>query len=174
MSDDNAKKDAAAGKPPEDDFTVINPPNMLAAKVQKKSGTLDDLLKSADKMLKDVSFEFDQLMDDHVKQLTAIYAKWNAAETRAEAIKAYASIANSVKGNAGTFNYALLGKIADLFRDYLDDTQPADQKPAAILSYVNAMQVVWKQKITGDGGMLGKQMVGDLMKLNQKLSGPQG
>jgi hypothetical protein len=168
MSDDK-KPDPKKEEP---DFTVITPPNLLAAKVPKKTGTLDDLLKNADKMLTSIQFEFESLMDQAIADLQKHFKEsWTDPAKRPKAVSEFSGIANTIKGQSGSFNYGLLGDIADLFRDYLDDTNPEDQNPAAILSYINAIQVVWKQKITGDGGMIGKQIVSDLIKLNQKAAG---
>src|SRR5215470_5208970 len=146
-------EDRPKDQKPEEDFSVINPPNLLGAKVQKKAGTLDDLLKNADKMLTGIQFEFETLIEQNINDLQKVFTlRWKDMETREKANYEFSQIANNVKGKAGSFGYGLLGDIADLFRDYLDDTPVADQKPAAILSYINAIQVVWKQKITGDGG----------------------
>jgi hypothetical protein len=55
-----------------------------------------------------------------------------------------------------------------LFGDYLRDTPAATQRREAIKGYIDTFNVVWGQKIKGEGGELGQQLIASLMKLNEK------
>ncbi len=159
------------GPTPDDDFSIIHPPNTLAAKTTKREGSLQDLLASADSMLSSMKEDFDALVDKALADLPAIYSQqWQVPASRKQAIVAFSRTANTLKGKSGSFGFGLLGTVADLFRDYLTDVPPEQQKAAAILNYIDTLNVVWKHKISGDGGEIGRQIVADLTKLNEQGS----
>lgn len=156
----------------DEDFSIIHPPNSLARKVKKSKGTLGDLLANADSMLAGLKDEFEGLVDRAMQQLPTIRDEaWRNPTTRPIAINSLCSIVNVIKGNSGSFGYSIMGEIADLFRDYLRETPAQEQQIDAISNYINTLQVLWKQRITGDGGDLGRQIVADLVKLNERAKG---
>lgn len=113
--------------------------------------------------------DFEALIDDVIARLPAIQAgPWSDPVRRPAAIGEFASAANTIKGKSGSFGYGVLGEVADLFVDYVRDTPPAEQQAMAIVNYVGTLQLLWKQRISGDGGALGRQIVADLTRLNSK------
>src|SRR5277367_548163 len=149
--------------------SIIHPPNRLAAKVAKRDGTITDLLANAETMLATMKDEFGTLVDKAVAELRVIYKdQWADLATRPQAVRLFHETANQFKGQSGSFNFPLLGEVADLFLDYLNDTDAADQQQAVILNYIETITIVWGQRIPGDGGPLGRQIVADLTKLNGK------
>lgn len=165
-SDDNK---SAGG---DDEVTIVQPTNVLAAKVRKVSGSLDDLLNNSERMLASMKDDFDIVMENLIAELSTTYTqRWLPEAGRSQGIVALAHAARGIKAKAGSFGFGLLSNIADLFSEYLDDTPVAEQKSAAVLSYVDSMQVVWRQKISGDGGAIGQQIIADLKKLNVKATG---
>lgn len=156
----------------DDEVTIVQPTNTLAAKVRKVSGSLEDLLNNSEKMLASMKDDFDVVMEKLVSELSSAYTqRWLPETGRRQGVVALAQTARGIKGKAGSFGFGLLSDIADLFSEYLDDTPVAEQKSAAVLSYVDAMQVIWRQKISGDGGAVGRQIISDLKKLNVKATG---
>jgi hypothetical protein len=156
-----------ADRADDDDFSIIEVPNTLAQKAKKMEGTLADLLANAETMLSGMKQDFETLIDGVVAQLPVTQARlWTDPARRAEAIEAFARAANTLKGKSGSFGFGILGEIADLFRDYVRDTPPSRQQASAIDNYIGTLQVVWKQRISGDGGAVGRQIVADLTKLN--------
>jgi chemotaxis protein histidine kinase CheA len=116
--------------------------------------------------------DFETLIDGVVAQLPVTQTRlWSDPARRAEAIEAFARAANTLKGKSGSFGFGVLGEIADLFRDYVRDVPPADQQAAAIANYIGTLQIMWKQRISGDGGAVGRQIVADLTKLNAQAKG---
>ena len=152
-----------------DDFEIIVPPNKLAQKAKKAEGSLDDLLKNAESLLSEMKDDFAVLIDGVVADLYTIHSgPWSDLAQRREAIAAFARAANTIKGKSGSFGYGVLGEVADLFRDYVRETPPADQQSAAIGNYIGTLQILWKQRIAGDGGIMGRQIVADFTALNEK------
>lgn len=155
------------------DFSIVYPPNLLAQKAKKTEGTLEDLLANAENMVAGMKDEFEALVDRALLQLPTIRdQQWRNEAARLRAIQAFCNIVNVLKGKSGSFGYGILGDIADLFRDYLRETPPHEQKVEAVTNYIGALQAVWKQRITGDGGKVGQQIVADLSKLNERAKRP--
>jgi hypothetical protein len=153
----------------DEDCSVIHPPNLLAAKAAKREGSLQDLLANAETMLSTMKQDFDELVDATLLELPSIYSQqWQPAASRPQALIAFKRTANTLKGKSGSFGFGLLGDVADLFRDYLTDVPPEQQKAAAILNYIDMLNVVWKQRISGDGGEIGRQIVANLVRLNEQ------
>jgi HPt (histidine-containing phosphotransfer) domain-containing protein len=148
---------------------VINPPNFLKQKAKMAPGLLDELLERADKMVAALQGEFEAGTEIRIRKLVQIFAeRWAFPGTREDAVRDLRRLCHDIKGEAGTFGYPLLGDIADLFRDYLRETPVETQRREAIKGYIDTFQVVWMQKIQGEGGELGRQLIASLMKLNEK------
>lgn len=156
----------------DDEVTIVHPTNTLAAKVRKVEGSLEDLLSNSEKMLAGMKNDFDFIMDKLTAEISTTYTqRWLPEGGRSQGAAALAQTARGIKAKAGSFGFGLLSDIADLFSEYLDDTPVAEQKSAAVLSYIDSLQVVWRQKISGDGGAIGRQIIADLKKLNVKAAG---
>ncbi len=153
---------------PDDEVSIIQPPNPLAGKVKKASGSVDDLLAKAETMLSSMKDDFEIIADQLIAQLARDFARWQNAATRPQAVTAFKAATNALKGKSGSFGFGILGEVADLFRDYLTDVPAAQQTPEAIQNYINTLTIVWKQRIPGDGGDLGRQIVADLARLNER------
>jgi HPt (histidine-containing phosphotransfer) domain-containing protein len=147
---------------------VINPPNFLRQKIKIAPGLLDDILERADRMVAALQGEFEAGTQMRIGRLADAFRRWQLPATRTDAISDLRRLCHDIKGEAGTFGYPLLGDIGDLFGDYLRETPAATQRPEAIKGYIETFNVVWGQKIKGEGGELGRQLIASLMKLNEK------
>lgn len=146
---------------------IINPPNFLKNKVRIAPGLLEDVLARADKLIAALQGEFAAGTEIRIQKLADVYQQWRLPETREAAIRDFRRLAHDLKGEAGTFGYDLITDIADLFGDYLRETPTGRQTAEAVKSYVDTFQMVWSQRITGDGGEAGRQMIAGLSKLNE-------
>ena len=136
-------------------------------------GNLDELLKKADALVEGLKGEFEMSADGHIKKLTQLYVTlYQPKNTREDGAIELRKICHTLKGEAGSFGYALISTIADLFGNYLRETPIESQKQEAVKSYIDTFTLVWTQRIQGDGGEIGRQLVLSLMKLNEKLSVP--
>lgn len=149
---------------------IINPSNPLAAKVSKCRGSVADLLGNAEEMLAEMTDDFVSLVDETVARLPDLYEQWAIDATRDSAISVLIPAARMLKGKCGSFGFPLVGKVADLFCDYLCAVPPERQDPAVILNYVETLQMVWKQRISGDGGVIWHQIVANLTRINELAS----
>src|ERR1700753_1364098 len=91
---------------------LFMPPNMLKAKAGGGLGGVDmAALKRAEAAMGDLQAEFGAMLADDVKNLATARANYKAApdaNTRAALMRA----AHDIKGNAPTFDFPLIGRVA--------------------------------------------------------------
>jgi hypothetical protein len=149
---------------------IINPANLLKQKMPLVQGSIDEVLARADQAVAHLEGEFEAGTELRINELQRVFREeWSRESTRAKAIKEFRRIAHDLKGEGSTFGYSLVTEVADLFRDYVTDTEPSAQKPEAIQTYLEAFLVVWGRRIKGNGGASGRAVIASLMQLNEKF-----
>jgi hypothetical protein len=148
---------------------VFQPPNTMAGKVRKITGSVTDLITMTDKQLAGRKTDYAFAVDRDLERLTTLFnGPWADLATRDDANAEFRSLAIVIGERAASRNYTLMAQITELFISYLANVAAAAQQSMAIESYLNAIQVIWKQKLGGEGGAIGAQIIADLTTLNQK------
>jgi HPt (histidine-containing phosphotransfer) domain-containing protein len=148
---------------------IMNPPNFLRNKTKTMPGSLAELLAKADAAVGALKAEFEAGAEERIRELMVIFkSRWESRVSRDAAIKEMRQLCHDLKGEAGSFGYPLITQIADLFGDYLRETEAKAQRPEAVKSYIDTFSLVWAQRIQGDGGQAGRQLIASLMRLNEK------
>lgn len=84
-------------------------------------------------------------------------------------IKAIEEISDRLKGQAGTFNFDLGTLVAKSLNKYCNsNAAPSAEQMVVIRKHLDTLAVVFGQKITGDGGTIGKELLENLFKLVEK------
>jgi len=127
---------------------LFMPPNMLKAKAGGGLGGLDmAAMKRAETAMETLKSEFSDWMANDVKALTdahAAYAKKPGAEGRAALMRA----AHDLKGNAPTFDFPLIARVAGSLSRLIGELPESQVVPANLMdAHVNAVLVVHKQNI---------------------------
>ncbi|MDB5739427.1 MAG: histidine phosphotransferase [Alphaproteobacteria bacterium] len=127
---------------------LFMPPNMLKAKAGGGLGGIDmAAMKRAEQAMETLKSEFGGMIADDVKTLAdarARYAKTPDAASRAALMRA----AHDIKGNAPTFNYPLIARVAGSLSRLIGELPPDKPIPASLVdAHVNAVQVIHRQKI---------------------------
>ncbi len=91
-----------------------------------------------------------------------------------EDLKAIFEVVHNVKGQGGSFGYNLLTKIGGSLCDYIREaTTSADEKQLRVVAaHFAAMDFVLEKKIQGDGGDIGKQLLGKIDQLIANIPSP--
>ena len=159
----------AAPETGEPDFQIIKPPDTIGAKVRKVSGDVSDLLTMSDKEMAGKKTDFTFAVERELARIQTVFLEvWINEATRDLAIPEILTLTGEITRRAAGVNFTLLARIAELFGKYAADVPPAQQKRAAVESYINAMQVIWTQRLGGNGGEIGARMTTDLVTLNRK------
>jgi chemotaxis protein histidine kinase CheA len=127
---------------------LFMPPNMLKAKAGGGLGGIDmAAMKRAEQAMETLKSEFGDMIADDVKSLAdarARYARTPDAASRAALMRA----AHDIKGNAPTFNYPLIARVAGSLSRLIGELPQNKQIPASLVdAHVNAVQVIHRQNI---------------------------
>jgi chemotaxis protein histidine kinase CheA len=127
---------------------LFMPPNMLKAKAGGGLGGIDmAAMKRAEQAMETLKSEFGDMIADDVKTLgeaRARYARTPDVASRAALMRA----AHDIKGNAPTFNYPLIARVAGSLARLIGELPLNKQIPASLVdAHVNAVQVIHRQNI---------------------------
>ncbi|HEY8255812.1 MAG TPA: Hpt domain-containing protein [Rhizomicrobium sp.] len=132
---------------------LFMPPNMLKAKAGSGPGGLDmAAVKRAEHAMETLKSEFADWLADDVSVLVAArkrYGEQPDAGTRAALLRA----AHDIKGQAATFNYPLIARVAGSLSRMIGDLPESTALPLSLIdAHVNAILVIHKQAMqdTGD------------------------
>ena len=127
---------------------LFMPPNMLKAKAGGGLGGMDmAALKRADQAMETLQGEFAGMIADDVKNLVAARAKFAAAPdavTRSALLRA----AFDIKGNAPTFDFPLIARVAASLSRLIGELPDTAPLPAGLVdAHVSAIQVIHRMNI---------------------------
>ena len=127
---------------------LFMPPNMLKAKVGSSGGGLDmAAMRRAEAAMEDLKSEFSDWIAQDVKALTAARARY-AATPDAAARDALLRGAHDIKGQAPTFNFPLIARVAASLSRMIGELPPACPLPLNLIdAHVTAIQVIHKSAI---------------------------
>ena len=127
---------------------LFMPPNMLKAKV---GGTIVGVdmaaVKRAEAAMDSLKGEFAEWAQDDVHKLVAAreaFAAHPSPKTRAGLLRA----AHDMKGQAATFNYPLIARVAGSLSRLIHDLPANTDVPLALVdAHVNAIHVIYRDKV---------------------------
>lgn len=92
------------------------------------------------------------------------------AEAAREVIPQIRNVAFTVKSRAGTFGYTRGSEVAQLLYNFCtDDYRPDNPSHLIVLQkHIDTLYVIFSQHVMGDGGALGSELMGNLVKLIEK------
>ena len=124
---------------------LFMPPNMLKAKVGGGRGGPDlSAIKRAEDAMEALKSEFSDWIAGDVKKLIAARARYSDspdADTRAKLLRT----AHDIKGQAPTYNYPLIARVAASLSRMVGELPPSTDVPLHLIdAHVNAIQVIHK------------------------------
>ena len=151
---------------------LFMPPNMLKAKVGGGLGGIDmAALKRADAALETLSGEFAGWLTDDVKALADAHARYAAAPS-APARAALLRAAHDIKGQAATFDFPLVARVAASLARLLGELPPGrDLPPGLADAHVQAVQVIHRENIRDIANPMAQMLCAELdAKVTQTLA----
>lgn len=131
-----------------DEIEVFMPPNVLKAKVGNFSGIDMSAIKRAEAAMDSLKGNFAEWAQDDVRRLAEArerYAKKPDQDSRAALLRA----AHDMKGQAATFDFPLIARVAGSLANLIHDLPDGKDLPLALVdAHVSAIQVIHREKIT--------------------------
>jgi len=146
---------------------IIHPPNLLKMKVG--SGGVDAAsIARAEAAVAELA---DSYLDWALEDLASLQAHLDSArETPQDCrrqVQALFQTAHDMKGQGSTFGYPLVTQIAKYLCHYVEGQQERGASPelTVIGAHVDALTAILRQRISGDGGVVGQQLAKELETL---------
>ena len=158
----------------DDTVNVIKPPDMLSSKVSKGGPGAVDLaaIERAESVIANMADDYlDWVEDDLVKIANAQKElKANRDQSEHHLDKVF-QVAHDMKGQGGTFGYQLITDFAEgLYNFTAAGAGLSDSHVEIIKAHLDAMRVVIRERIEGDGGDIGAEIKKGLELSVQKFS----
>ena len=153
------------------EFQVIKPPNTLAVKASKVTGSsIADKLDQAEAKIAEFGKDFPKWGLDEIEKIeSALAAVRQLPENQDELIGNIYGQAMDLTSQAGGFGFTLITEIGNSLKNFTESRQDASAREIDIIAaHVDALRVVLVQNIRGDGGKVGRQIVSGLLQLTQK------
>ncbi len=134
--------------PKEQPIELFMPPNMLKAKVGGAVGGLDmAAIKRAEAAMETLKAEFRGWVGDDVNRLVECRDRF-AAEQSVAARDGLFRAGHDIKGQAATFEYPLIARIAASLCKLIEELKSPEALPLALVdAHVDAIRIVFRDKI---------------------------
>jgi hypothetical protein len=131
----------------QDPIEIFMPPNMLKAKVGG-DGSLDlNAVNRAERALENLKCEFAGWLADDVARMDDAYRAYQS-QPSARTLAALYRAGHDLRGQATTFEYPLVARIATSLCRLTDDSGPSEKLPVVLIeAHVAAIRVVVRQGI---------------------------
>lgn len=142
---------------------LFMPPNMLKAKVGGGLGGMDmAAMKRAEAAMDGLKSQFGDWIAGDVKALIearANYAKAANADTRGALLRR----AHDIKGQAPTFDFPLIARVAASLARMIGELPPTTALPLSLIdAHVNAIQVIHKQNLKDTNDKIAQALCAEL------------
>ena len=144
---------------------VERPPNRLADKVPRTGGkTLQQAVADADRAIARLSKDYDRHLAEDMAALESYMRAVKASPTAAN-LKTLFRLVHNMRGQAATFGFPLITEVGRSLCLYLLETEDEMEVNVDLIEqHVNALRVIYREKIEGHGDTLSRQVVEALMK----------
>ena len=151
--------------------TFYDPPMDLRRRVASADIDIQRILE-VQREMDSWAEDFRDWTDDFIKQIETALGACRGSET-ADRLRPFNRInflAHEMRGQGGTFGYPLVSKVArSLFDLTLHNLDRSDACCDLIEEHIRILKAVVRERITGDGGIIGRELMQELERANAKF-----
>jgi chemotaxis protein histidine kinase CheA len=144
---------------------IFMPPNTLKAKVGSRSGVAainPDILKRAEKAMDVLRQDFSDMLAADLEALTRTYADFASAQTPPNAGALFRA-ALDLKGQAATFEYPLIARVAASLARLMDGLQTWESAPLPLVTaHIDAIRVIYRERIKDASNLMALTLTEEL------------
>ncbi|PCI43594.1 MAG: hypothetical protein COB49_12055 [Alphaproteobacteria bacterium] len=153
--------------------------NKLREKTLGLARMNDDEISFDEELMAQAMAALDEMAEDYpdwvsglIQQLADVHRRCvDTPEQRFQHFEQLHAIAHDMRGQGGTFGYQLISDFSDgLYEFTRASTGTSDKNVEIIKAHIDAMRVVIKDRVSGDGGDIGKQLKAGLEAAIKKYS----
>lgn len=168
-------QDNLDGLPRDGLIRYFRPPNHLKSKSGisgKKDGVFTEgAVDRARREVRKTSETYLETAAEYVTSLSTIVADAAKYEDRGEHFYRINNLANQFGLQGETFGYPLLTMIGHSLSRFTSDSSPNDQQSLDLVkAHIDSLNVVLRNKIAGDGGAAGKELVDHLQAAIKQIT----
>jgi hypothetical protein len=126
------------------------------------AGLSADVVARAEAALKGLAAEYERRAAQDVARLKALLAELKAGAAAPSIWESLHRTAHDMKGQGGTFDYALVSEIADRLCGFLKRTPPDASAAGSIGAFIDALATVLNTRLTGNGGEAGTTILASI------------
>lgn len=157
------------------DYQLITPPNILKAKVSGGEGGKGVDVAAIHEASSAIAYMADEYEDRVALEITMMvklsHDLDNDPSRAAKIGSKIARIAREVGGQGETFGFHLISEIASSLSGYIDGLREPELLNGEVLrAHADAMRAVIKNKVKGEGGPVGTELVESLTYLVKRMS----
>ena len=152
---------------------LFMPPNMLKAKVGGGLGGPDmAAIQRAEEAMQALESQFGDWIAEDVKALTTAHARYAKTQDE-EARAALLRTAHDIKGQAPTFNYPLIARVASSLSRMIGELPSSAAIPLNLVdAHVNAIQVIHKNRMQDTNDRTAQALCAELdARVDEVLAG---
>jgi chemotaxis protein histidine kinase CheA len=153
----------------------IYPPNTLKSKVTVDGSKIDAVaLKQAEMAIEDMQDDYLGWVKDDLANLTSSYEKAKSSPENWEEIQEdLYGFAHDVKGQGSSFGYPLVTAVANQLCVFMEGIEGklSEVQLDAVKVHIDTMKLVVTQKMAGEGGPAGEQLLKGLDAVIAKVTG---
>lgn len=125
-----------------------------------------DLLEEAEQQLERAALDFTTWALDYLKKLSDLCDEaLEVAGKRGKHFQEINLLALELRGQGGTFGYPLITTFGKMLYDTtLEGCREDDNAVGIVKSHIDSMRAVLREKIAGDGGKIGRELLASLQK----------
>lgn len=131
------------------------------------------MLEQADKVIDGLGGQFLDWVREDVDQLASALARAvSAPPMRGKILERISFIANDIKGQGTTFGYPLITEVCQSLCWFIGGADPDDPVTLGVVTaHIDSLKLIVREKMAGDGGDAGRQLIAALELAVQKVSG---
>jgi len=149
---------------------IVPPSDRLARKAGSFAIDAERIAK-VDRVLETLSEQYPQLARGDIEALTVSARRLAEAPADPGARKELYRLSHGLKGNAATLGYPLVTAVAASLCKLIEQEEtPSPLALRAIAMHADALRSIVAERLSGDGGAIGRQLLSDLARLVETLA----
>lgn len=155
----------------------IQPPDTLRNKVSVNDGGVDlETLEQAEALIAGMQDSYLEWVEEDLRKLKEMEARFEQPGVdRKQVFEDIFGIAHDVKGQGGSFDYPLMTMIGNHLCRYIEklEGEPNSKNVEVVKVHISALRLVIAQRMSGDGGKMGDNLMRGLEAAIAKTTAPK-